>query len=586
MDEGLSASARAEQLARLLDENEQLQTSLETALEENGRLAEERDRLLQRVANFAKELRAAHLAQAATTAPPPAANAAELERHAQTQEELRVAFEELQVLTEELEVANTSLHEANVNLETRVAERSTAARESEVAFRAIANLVPDLLWQTKGQGEAIWFNDRWYAYTGIDPNTPSPKSMIESFHPDDRADVVATWISALAALKPYDGESRLRAADGSYRWFLLRAEPVFDQQGRVVHWFGAATDVQDQRMTLEALQQVEHRLSTLIEGVWQLVWRAGDQGGRTWSSPQWLAFTGQSESETHGEGWLEAVHPEDRPKALAAWADAEAKGAYDVELRLFDAAEGRHRHFRSRATPVRDREGRIVEWLGTSTDVDDIIQLQQQQTVLVAELQHRTRNLMGVVESIVRRTIESSSSLAEFQGGITDRLGTLARVQGLLSRRFGGVRVSFEALIREELAAHVAFDEDGNAAQLSIGGPANIQLFSAAVQTLALALHELATNAVKYGALSTPEGHLDVSWTRSMLDRQPSVRVVWKERGVANMPVEGDAPKGGGFGRELIERALPYQLGARTSYAFESDGVRCMIEIPVAPDPA
>ena len=105
------------------------------------------------------------------------------------------------------------------------------------------------------------------------------------------------------------------------------------------------------------------------------------------------------------------------------------------------AGEQRHRHFRTRALPLRDAMDRVVEWLGTSTDVDDILQLQEQQSMLVAELQHRTRNLVVVVQAVTARTLRDASSLEQFAECIHDRLSALARVQSLLSRRKGAMRV-------------------------------------------------------------------------------------------------------------------------------------------------
>jgi PAS domain S-box-containing protein len=609
MEKHTSVSVTQEDLARLLDENEQLRASLETALEENGKLVEERDRLLCRAATLANDVLAARATEATSAGEVQAltdqlsdANQAVLEanaqieehasksaQHPQTEEELRLAFEEMQVLAEELEAANSALNEANDYLEARVAERTkeleerrAALHKSEAALRTIANLVPDLLWETDGVGNARWFNDRWFSYTGFERHKDFGVAFLQAVHPDDQDELRRTWTLARAAGAIYEHEVRLRGVDGAYRWILMRVVPDREGEGPVLYWFGAGTDIHDQRMTYEALQQAEQRLTTLVEGVWQLVWRAACDGSWTWSSSQWTLFTGLSKIESQGEGWLEAVHPDDRARVQAAWKEAEARSGFDQEMRILDVREGRYRHFRSRAAPVRNEAGQVVEWLGTSTDVDDLIQLQQQQAVLVAELQHRTRNLMGVVESIVRRTIKGSTSLEDFRDGIFDRLATLTRVQGLLSRRVAGARVSFEALIREELTAHVAFDGDGKAERVSMSGPPETELFSASVQTLALALHELATNAVKYGALSTAEGHLDISWAHSAIDGRPSVRVIWKESGVSDMPADGDAPKGSGFGRELIEQALPYQLGARTSYRFEEDGVRCTIEIPLA----
>lgn len=456
---------------RLVDENEQLRTALESSLEENARLGEDRDRLLRRITVLARELQAMNATRELSAAPPPpAAPGGDVEavlKHSQTEEELRVAFEELQVLAEELEVANSSLERSNEELEERV-----KARTRELA-----------------------------------------------------------------------------AANAD-------------------------------------LRRTELRLNTLVEGMPQLVWRAVDGGDWTWCSSQWTAFTGQSEEECRHLGWLAALHPEDRQAALDAWSQADVTSGLSFEARICNAAQDRYRYFQTRATPVRTAEGVIVEWLGTSTDIDTIIQLQEQQTVLVGELQHRTRNLMAVVQAVMMRTLKGSASLADFRRCMDARMGALARVQGLLSRR-GGHRVSFDSLLREELSAHVDLDQEGAGSQVSLAGPEGVPLESSLVQTFALALHELATNAVKYGALSTSNGHLTVEW-KVLTAENGKVRlhVDWRERGVADMPTPEAPPRGGGYGRELIERALPYQLGATTTYAFASDGVHCTVEVDVPPDKA
>jgi PAS domain S-box-containing protein len=335
-----------------------------------------------------------------------------------------------------------------------------------------------------------------------------------------------------------------------------------------------------------ALRRSEARLGTLIEGMPQLVWRAVDGGEWTWASPQWQDYTGQTDEQSRDMGWLDAFHPDDRDGARAAWDNAATEGGFDFEGRICHAEEHRYRHFRTRASPVRAADGTIVEWLGTSTDVDDLIRLQEQQSVLVAELQHRTRNLMAVVQAVMLRTIKGSRSLDDFRRCISDRLEALARVQGLLSRRDFGTRVSFDVLLRDELSAHLDLDQFGNAPQVSTEGPLGVPLQSALVQTLALALHELMTNAVKYGALASHAGHLAVRW--QVVDRNAEVRLLidWRETGVTDIPAPDSPPRGSGYGRELIERALPYQLGARTSYAFTADGIHCTIEVDVPSDPA
>lgn len=333
------------------------------------------------------------------------------------------------------------------------------------------------------------------------------------------------------------------------------------------------------------LRRIELRLSTLVNGIPQLVWRSQDRGLWTWAGEQWSNFTGLSDEQSRGTGWLEAFHPDDRPGIRAAWERAAVEGGFTYEGRIRPSGSGHFRHFQTQAAPVRAADGTVLEWLGTCTDVEDLFQLREQQSVLVGELQHRTRNLMAVVQAVVMRTIRSSTSLPEFRSCVSERLDALARVQGLLSRR-GSQRVAFDVLLREELSAHVELDEDGNGAQVCTEGPTDIPLESSLVQTFALALHELATNAVKYGALSTPTGKLWVTWeVDTEAPGECRLHVDWLESGV-EMPYPDQGAKGGGYGRELIERALPYQLGAATTYCFTNDGVHCTIDVDVRNDHA
>jgi two-component system CheB/CheR fusion protein len=453
------------EFARLLDENEQLRTALESALDENGRVVEDRDRLLTRVTVLGRELHGLHaaLARAPSERTPEGAVTHARSENSDTQdEELRVAFEELQVLTEELEVANGNLQRLNDELEERVAQRTRELTE--------ANRI---------------------------------------------------------------------------------------------------------------LRRTELRLSTLVNGIPQLIWRATERGEWTWSSTQWSDFTALSDEQSRGTGWLTAFHPEDRAGAQLAWEQADTRHDFTFEGRIRHDASGDYRHFQTRASPVRGPDGAVLEWLGTSTDIHDLLQLREQQAVLVGELQHRTRNLMAVVQAVMFRTLKGSTSLEEFARCIEDRLDALARVQGLLSRR-GAQRITFDALLRAELSAHGDLNTGGLGAQVLIEGPSGVPLETSLVQTFALALHELATNAVKYGALSTSAGRLAVRW--QIIDEssaKPRLHVEWRETGVSNLPADGAKPHGGGYGRELIERALPYQMGAVTSYRFTDEGVLCTIDVDI-----
>jgi PAS domain S-box-containing protein len=316
------------------------------------------------------------------------------------------------------------------------------------------------------------------------------------------------------------------------------------------------------------LKESEERFRLLATNIPQLVFRSRADGWRTWPSPQWIRFTGLNAQASEGLGWVDAIHPEDRLLTMSAWDEATARGEYLIEHRVLNAAAGSYRWHQTRARPIDEAR---MDWVGTMTDIHDMREIQKRQDVLLAELQHRTRNLLAVVQAIATQTIKASDGLATFHQNFLSRLRALSRVQSLLahSQRHD---VNLRDLVTGELEAHTR----GSTA-VTIGGPP-VTLPVDLAQPLALALHELATNALKYGALASPDGRLDVIWrVASSGSSQSKVVLDWIESGV---DLAGSAPRSrNGYGLELIERALPYQLGTKTAVRFAEDGVRCTIEI-------
>jgi PAS domain S-box-containing protein len=327
------------------------------------------------------------------------------------------------------------------------------------------------------------------------------------------------------------------------------------------------TNITERKQAEAALRASEERLRTLMEGVPQLVWRSRHEGHWTWASPQWTEFTGQTSDESCGRGWLDAVHPDDRAGAVAGWAVAGEKGAFAADYRIFDGAAGQYRWFHTRASPVRDADGEIVEWLGTSTDIDELRTLQQRQQLLLAELQHRVRNTLSVIRMVARRTAESSVTVDEMAAHLDGRIEAFARVQAVVTRD-PGAGVGLRDLIESEMLAHAVREGE----RLHIDGPA-LTLSPRAAETISLAVHELATNAVKHGALASRRGGIDVRWR---LDGD-SLHFSWKEFGLDH---ELEPPEQEGFGMELLVESLPYELDAETQLDFQPAGLRFILTAP------
>ena len=197
---------------------------------------------------------------------------------------------------------------------------------------------------------------------------------------------------------------------------------------------------------------------------------------------------------------------------------------------------------------------------------------EEAQRVLIEELQHRARNLLAVVRSIAAQVVRSGRSPEEIEAQLGDRLDALGRLQTLLTR--GGPAVTVRDLLALELGAL------GPAAATPPAPRATRDRPRRALQTVALAVHELAANALRHGALRTRRGRVAVRWEISSDERERLLVLEWLETGG---PRRRAGPARRGFGRELIERALPYELGARTSLVIGAGGVRCRIELPLEP---
>ena len=337
-------------------------------------------------------------------------------------------------------------------------------------------------------------------------------------------------------------------------------------------------DARVQERTL-AIAQREEWLRTATQVGRLGLWDWDVRTGRVHWSDEHFRMGGYAVGEVAPsyEAWAKRIHPDDRAGTEAALRKAmESRQDYEREFRMVHP-DGSMVWLYSRGRFYYDEAGQPVRMVGAMIDTTERRQWEERQKVLVGELQHRTRNLMGMVLVMADKTARASDSLADFFSRFRDRIDALARVQGLLSRLNEHDRVTFDDLLRTELSAM-----NGGAERVTLDGPPGVRLRSSTVQTLAMALHELATNAVKYGALGQPQARLAVRWSlaREAMDDAPWLHIDWRESAV-RMPSEDSGPRTG-QGRELIERALPYQLSARTSYVLGPDGAHCTISMPVS----
>jgi PAS domain S-box-containing protein len=248
-----------------------------------------------------------------------------------------------------------------------------ALRESEQRFRTTANAAPVLIWMSGPDKRCTWFNQRWLDFVGREMEQEIGDGWCDNVHPADFDRTLDTYHAAFDARRSYEIEYRLQRDDGAWRWLLERGTPNLGPAGDFVGYIGTCVDITEHRETVEQLRENRARFKTLAESLPQMIWTCLRDGNTDYLSRQWLDYTGRSESQQLGHGWLEQVHPDDRVKVQMEWARVVASGeTYDVSFRIrrFD---GVYRWFKTRAVPLRDPAGRILKWFGSNTDIEDFV---------------------------------------------------------------------------------------------------------------------------------------------------------------------------------------------------------------------
>lgn len=460
---------------------------------------------------------------------------------------------------------------AHQTVQTQAALRTSEERLATIFASAAVGLS-----ELAQDGRFLRANDELCRILGRTRDEVLRSTVLDVTYPDDVPPSLLAVAEALRTNQPVSLDKRYMHPDGTPVWANSRVRPLHHAPGQPSSLLAVTADLTDRRAAEERLRESEERFRALVGLVPVILWRS-DARGRTFSENQsFLDYTGQTADEVQDFGWLAAIHSDDGKAVQEIFIQGiQTKQPIGAQFRL-RGRTGKHRWFLARQVPLLDRQGQVTEWFGAAMDIHELHALQQQQAVMVDELQHRTRNLLTVVRAVAQQTMAQTGPTERFREQFNDRLAALSRVQGLLSRS-DQEPITIQSLIQTELDALGATTMQG---RVALEGPP-VVLRKASVQTLALALHELATNALKYGALSNDRGELWVSWdTYTAQAGEQWVSLTWLEEGISPVGEEQDAVRRG-YGRELIERALPYALKARTSYELGETELRCSIDLPL-----
>ncbi|HLH88183.1 MAG TPA: ATP-binding protein [Xanthobacteraceae bacterium] len=328
-------------------------------------------------------------------------------------------------------------------------------------------------------------------------------------------------------------------------------------------------DYLERRQAEAALHTRESQLRAYVTATFDVVYRM---------SPDWRIMRRLDGKEfiadtlEPSETWLSKyILPEDQPRVMQAIADAiRTKGTFELEHRVL-RADGSVGWAFSRAIPVLDDRGTITEWLGAATDITLRKQHEEHQRLLIDELNHRVKNTLATIQSMAMQTLRDTHDVVQARAQFVARLLALAKAHDILTREnWQGAPLG--ELVDGAVAAHRVIA----AKRFSIEGP-RVWLSAKQALALSMALHELCTNAAKYGALSSERGRVRIEWSVDGGQDGRVLRLHWREAG--GPPVA--APSRRGFGSRLLERGISHDLRGKAQLDFASTGVTCRIEAPL-----
>jgi PAS domain S-box-containing protein len=254
----------------------------------------------------------------------------------------------------------------------RADEKAQAAlTDSEQELRLLVEAIPALVWRAAPAGNIEYVNKRLLDYLGAPPGEVIGWGWMDKVHPDDVEFKVRSWLKNIESGNPHVAACRFRGADGRYRWFEVRGEPVRASDGAVLSWYGVLIDIDDRLKAEEALREGEYKLRQIIDTVPGLIWSMGPDGEPTHVSQRLLDYSGMQFEDFKQSGLKAFVHPDDFVQTAKAYSHAIETGtSYHGVLRL-RRADGEFRWHHARCEPQRDRQGRIIQWYGLSVDVDE-----------------------------------------------------------------------------------------------------------------------------------------------------------------------------------------------------------------------
>ena len=405
-------------------------------------------------------------------------------------------------------------------------------------------------------------------------DTAAIETVLAKIHPDDRPEVAKAIAQSLESGGDVHIEYRIGAARRGRPLVAGAGASHCATEGVNRRLVGIVVDITERKAIEESLAASEGKFRTTADTMPQMVWSTRADGYYDYYNARWYAFTGVAESSTDGEGWNAIVHPDDQEKAWTAWRRSLATGeAYEIEFRLRHRS-GRYRWTLARALPVRNSRGIILRWFGTFTDINDQKIATEERELVAQELSHRIKNTFLVISGLIGLQARTDPAVRPFAESMRARILALGRAHNFIrphsrQSRPDSVSMTAHGLFAELFAPYRLDDRS----RIRITGD-DVAVDDRAATPLALLFHELATNATKYGALSSVDGTVTLDTRRSGDD----YIMEWAERGG---PEIGARPSTNGFGTRVSQLSVEAQLGGSIERVWDRAGLRVSITIPV-----
>jgi len=443
-----------------------------------------------------------------------------------------------------------------------------ALRESEARLRLVMDSVQGLIARIDRDRRYLFVNAVGLAWYGVGEDQVVGRTIREIVGEERWAAIEDHFRRVIDGGETVTFENRIERPGAQPRDMFVTVVPDRDPDGMVQGCYSLAVDITERKRTETALRESETRLRVVVDATGLGLWEYDiGTGALSWSDRLKALYGLAPHDEVDFDRFVALLHPDDRALVLSGFEaalDPRSGGRFGFEHRVC-AADGAVRWLQAAGQVVFASDGAPLRAVGSTREVTERRHAQERQRLLMAELDHRVKNVLATVQSIALRTLGPGPSGEALMG----RIAALAQAHAILSaEEWRGAELT--GLLEAVLSAHSTAP-----GRVTLEGP-KVVLPPKLAQSVALALHELVTNAAKYGALSTGAGRISARWER--LDGPGRLRLLWRESG--GPPVS--PPGRRGFGSTLIERSLAYEFEARVDVQYRPDGVVCEIELPLA----